>query len=76
MIELGNHKVYEGAFETFEYLVPPEEGLLFHYRDDCVLNFCGQEMEIDERARIYGEILWKRVDEICENLFDSYICPI
>ncbi|XP_055536318.1 uncharacterized protein LOC129724995 [Wyeomyia smithii] len=68
VIEAGNHFVWKALSGTKEYRIPPEKGLLFHYRD----NFIGDGDEFfveDNTAREGGDYIWMAVDSICHRIF-------
>lgn len=73
--ELGNHFVWNTIRDTREYAVPIDEGLMFHYRNKCVDNFCYEPTVVDERARIYSKDLWSSVDNVCNKTFADGLCP-
>ncbi|CAO1373611.1 unnamed protein product [Diamesa serratosioi] len=73
--ELGNHFVWNTLRDTTEYAVPIDEGLMFHYRNKCVDNFCYEPTVVDEHARIYSDNLWKNVDNVCNQTFANGQCP-
>jgi hypothetical protein len=76
-IELANHYLYKGTNNTREYLVSMDEGLLFHYRDNCGYSYCTPENTVtDLTARSYGKNLWQIVDRVCNKLFEDGICPM
>ncbi|XP_053687286.1 uncharacterized protein LOC128736819 [Sabethes cyaneus] len=77
VIEGGNHFVWKALRGTKEYRIPPETGLLFHYRD----NFIGYGDEFyieDNTARQYENRIWGAVDSVCSKLFPENYgrCPM
>ncbi|XP_058830299.1 uncharacterized protein LOC131689315 [Topomyia yanbarensis] len=77
VIEAGNHFVWSALRDTKEYRVPEDEGLLFHYRDNCVGYGCEAYIE-DNRARRYENRIWPAVDTVCRTIFPAYggVCPL
>ncbi|XP_065086554.1 uncharacterized protein LOC135708391 [Ochlerotatus camptorhynchus] len=77
VIEAGNHFVWKGMRDTHELRIPEKEGLLFHYRDNCIGYGCGSFIE-DTRARRYATKMWHSVDAACQRLFPELdgICPL
>jgi hypothetical protein len=74
ILELGNHMVYKAIKDKSEYLVQPNEGLSYHYRDICLDNYCNAPRMEDKSARRYGKDLWNNVDQVCAKLFENGIC--
>lgn len=78
IIEVGNHWVWRTLPNVKEVTLPVEDGLTYHYRDDCVINVtCNKRtVVVDYSARRFGSILWDKVDPICGIVFKSGVCPI
>ncbi|XP_062540593.1 uncharacterized protein LOC134208739 isoform X2 [Armigeres subalbatus] len=77
VIEAGNHFVWQAMRDTHELRVPEQEGLLFHYRDQCIGYGCETFIE-DTRARRFAESIYRAVDSVCQQLFTDQggICPM
>lgn len=77
-IEIGNHFIWKGLKGKTEFAVNVEDGLVFHYRDDCVGELpCLEHQQVeDNRARVFGSFIWKSVDFVCAKVFTDGMCPM
>lgn len=77
-IEMGNHFIWKGLEGKKEFEVTVEDGLLFHYREDCLeIDPCGEQQQvIDDRARVFDPFIWNSVDYACAKIFADGICPM
>lgn len=75
-IALNIHFIHKGLRRTKEYFPDEKEGLLFHYRDWCVDDYClDKRRMIDMTATKFAPEIWKRVDAVCRDIFKDGICP-
>lgn len=77
IIESGNHQTWRSLSNYHEYDIPIDDGLLFHYRTDCVQNepTCDGPTIIDFSARRFGSLLWFNVENACKEIFHNKTCP-
>lgn len=75
ILELGIHFVHKGVKRKSEKVIPPSEGLNFHYRDSKVVEDAHLLHIEDTTARRFGPELWKNVDKVCKEIFEDGICP-
>lgn len=77
VIEIGNHFIWQSLKGKREFVVPAEDGLLFHYRDDCVPEMpCLKSPKVkDDRARVFDPFIWQSVDFVCAKIFADGKCP-
>ncbi|XP_055619761.1 uncharacterized protein LOC129764578 [Toxorhynchites rutilus septentrionalis] len=77
VIEAGNHFVWRALQDTSEVLIPPEEGLVYHYRDQCP-NYECEDLIPDRRAHRNWWMLWHAVDRSCQRIFPRKegLCPV
>ncbi|XP_037903567.1 beta-1,4-galactosyltransferase galt-1 isoform X3 [Hermetia illucens] len=76
VVEVGNHFAWRTLGPYKEHNVDPRDGLLFHYRDECLDLTCDAKKKSDTTLAKYGDALWKAVDETCSEIFQNGICPI
>lgn len=74
--ETGNHYSWSGLGGTREEFVSHDDAMMYHYRDHCLVGYCDKPMTQDTFARKFESIIFKKVDEVCKNVFDNKICPI
>jgi hypothetical protein len=73
LIKLSNHVYLEALRDTKERVLDPKEAVMFHYRKPS-LNFTFDA--VDKTAHKYSEELYKRVDGVCQEIFEDGICPV
>lgn len=74
--EVGNHFVRSGLKGSKEFLVKHDDAMMFHYREHCLVGYCGSPQVKDFHARKFAIQLWKNVDEVCEKVYSNGQCPI
>lgn len=75
--EVGMHFVRRGSIYNDYKFIPESEGMHFHYRDPCPTNTedCIDTTIEDKTARRFGDQLWKTVNKVCGEIFESGVCP-
>lgn len=74
--DVGNHYIWKGTKGTKEYFVSHEDGMMYHYREHCLIGYCGEPTVDDFHARKFATQLFRKVDDVCGKVFKNKECPI
>lgn len=80
IITLGNHHASEGIEGTYERLVNKDHALSYHYRDRHTTVYKGKSIKsiyniTDTTLMKYDKILYRKVNDVCEKVYEDGICP-
>lgn len=75
---LNVHSILDGEQNHRMYILKPEEGLLFHYRVNCMKQYCNNKNKslIDLNATKFAPEIFEKVDKVCAKIFKNGMCPI
>lgn len=76
VIEVGNHFVWKAFKETNEFIVKSDVGNMYHYREPTLSEFKNTPTIKDIFARKFADKLWKNVDNVCKNVYESGNCTM
>lgn len=74
--EVGNHYAWYGTKGTKEYFVSHDDAMMYHYREHCLVGYCGEPTVEDFHARKFATQLFRNVDDVCAKVYKNKECPI